>query len=68
MPGRQQVKYYAIEQTTSGATVWDGPAESEADALERWAKDAGYESYADMCERAPLGADTIEVSEVEAIA
>lgn len=40
-------------------------AETQAQAQDKYAQDAGYKSWADMCERADeFGGNTIEIREV----
>ena len=39
------MKHWIIEQTATGVILFDGEAASREDAFERYAQDAGYESY-----------------------
>lgn len=39
---------YTIYQDATGVTLWEGEAASEADAFEACAREAGYDSHADL--------------------
>lgn len=44
------MKLYEIEQAETGVVMWKGEAESEAEALDAMAQDAGYRDYAHASE------------------
>ncbi len=56
---------YRIENTISGAILGDYEGETEADALNAMARDAGYADYAACCEVAPVKDGEISVTEVD---
>lgn len=55
------MKTYTITNTKSGVILGTYEADTEQDALEAMAHDAGYKTYAEACEVAPDS--DIEVSE-----
>ena len=57
------MKKFEIENTTSGFSLGIFEANSEEQALEIMAKEAGYNSYAEACEVAP--GDDIVVTEIK---
>jgi hypothetical protein len=42
---KPSVQHWITEQTATGVILFDGEAASREDAFERYAQDAGYESY-----------------------
>ena len=42
--------HYRVCSEKSGATVWSGPAKDRDDALDAFARDAGYSDFATACE------------------
>jgi hypothetical protein len=58
------MKSYQIHNRNSGLTLGVYEANSEADALDAMARDAGYADYADLCEVAPASEGEIVVREV----
>lgn len=57
-------KTYEITNTKSGFVLGRYDAETEAEALEIMARDAGYKTYAEACEVAPAEDGEIVVTEV----
>jgi hypothetical protein len=55
------VFHYTVEQTETGIVLYDGPAMSEADALDCMARDAGYADFASIPAEIG-GADTLRVT------
>ena len=56
---------YRIENTVSGITLGEWTASTSQEALDAFAKDAGYASYTDLCEEVPTKPGEIKVSEKE---
>lgn len=54
---------WTIQNTASGATVWQGEAATEAEALDAMARDAGYADYAAACAAAPVAEGEIVVTQ-----
>lgn len=40
---------YSVQQTATAIVLWEGEAESEGQALDLMARDAGYADYAQAC-------------------
>lgn len=58
------MKTYEIEQTATAVILWKGEAQTEADALDRMARDAGYSDYQDL--EGNVGSDDgVEVREAK---
>ncbi len=55
---------YAIENTISGLVIGIYEADSEEEALDKMAQDAGYRDYYDLNERIEADPGEIEVYEV----
>lgn len=53
---------YTITQSKTEAVLYDGPATSERDALDRMARAAGYRDYASIPPEIG-GGDTLEINE-----
>jgi hypothetical protein len=49
---------YTVKNEHAIFGVYDGL--TPADAIETYARDAGYDSYAELCKVAPSGAGTVE--------
>lgn len=60
----ETTKTYRIYQPVTGIELWRGSAVDEADAQERHARAAGYDSYAGMIAALPDDDDTTEVEAV----
>ena len=58
------MKTYRIEQTKTGAVLFEGQASSEKDALDKMAREAGYDDYA-SAESVTGNDDGIVVTEVK---
>jgi hypothetical protein len=55
------IALYTVEQTETGTVLYSGPATSEADALDRMAREAGYADFASI--PAEIGGrDTLSVA------
>ena len=52
---------YLIENNLSGVVLGEYEAESEAEALDVMARDAGYRDYAECCEDVPAKPGEISV-------
>lgn len=57
-------KRYQIENTKSGLILGTYEAETEAEALDAMARDAGYADYQAACEIAPPTGGEIAVTEL----
>lgn len=55
---------FNIYNTKSGADLGIYEGTTEQEALDAYANDAGYRSYADLCEEVPTGDDEIVAEEV----
>lgn len=53
---------YSIENTISGVVLGEYEANSEAEALDAMARDAGYTDYAAACKVAPTVEGEIKVT------
>lgn len=56
---------YLITNTRSGVALGVYEGNSEAEALDAMARDAGYSDYAECCEVAPASEGEIVVTRVE---
>ena len=52
---------YTVEQTETGVILYCGPAASEADALDRMAREAGYPDFAGIPAEIG-GGDTLRIT------
>jgi hypothetical protein len=57
-------KKYQIENRQSGVVLGTYEGESEAEALDAMARDAGYDSYEDSCRVTESGGGDLVVTEV----
>ena len=55
---------FQIEQTASGIILGIFEGNSEAEALDAMAQDAGYRDFAEACEVSPMGTDTLLMTKV----
>jgi hypothetical protein len=58
-------KTFQIVNRSSGLNLGNFDADSKQGALEALAREAGYDSYAEMQEVAPAGEDELRVTEIE---
>ncbi len=61
----ETMKSWRITNQRAGVDLGTYHAEDEAGALEALARDAGHDSYADMCEVAPVAEGELRVVEVK---
>ena len=60
-----EMSKFQIENTLSGIVFGEYEGETSAEALDAFARDAGYENFAAACEAAPVEEGEILVTEVE---
>lgn len=58
------MKTYRIEQAATAVVLWEGKAASKDAALDAYAHDAGYPSFAEIPTEIG-GGDTLDVAEVK---